>query len=96
MKITDLKNIDLKKALLVVFVAVLFGYVVWDISLRIRDNFFVQGYQTAVSQVFEQGQNEDCLPFNLFSEDDEMVLINVECLQQAGADLEDQLIVDEE
>ncbi len=96
MKIKDLKNIDVKKALLVVFVAVLLGYVIWDVSLKVRDNFWLQGYQSAISQVFEQGNNEECLPFNMLSEDDEMVLINVQCLQQAEADMGEQMIFDEE
>ena len=42
-----------------------------------------QGYTTAVTQLYEQVNNEDCSAVTLTNGDDSLQLINVACLQAA-------------
>ena len=44
-------------------------------------------------QIIDQAENEDCLPFNIFMDDKEINLINVECLQMVNDG--ENLIIDE-
>ncbi len=78
-----IKKIDIKRVIFILFFISLLGYVLWDVSLRVRNYYLLQGYQTAVSEVFNQASNENCSAFNVFSEDKEIVLVNVDCLQQS-------------
>ncbi len=95
MKLKDIKNIDVKKALLVVFVLALVGYVFWDLSVKARSHFWMEGYESAIEQVFKQGNNEDCNAFNIFSEEEELVLVNVECLQMGDEMGEEGMMMEE-
>ncbi len=78
----DIKRIDVKKVLMTVLIVVLAGYVFWDISLRIVNHFQLQGYTVAVNEMMRQAKNENCEPFSIFAGEDEVHLINIDCLQQ--------------
>jgi len=77
-----IKNIDIKKALFTLLIILLSGYVLWDISLRLVNNFRMQGYEIAVMEMARQAQNEECHPFELFVEEESIGLINIDCLQE--------------
>ncbi len=78
----DIKKIDVKKALVTILIVFLAGYVFWDISLRIVSHFRLQGYSLAVSEMVRQAKNEECEPFSIFAGEEQVNLINIDCLQQ--------------
>lgn len=81
-----LKNLNFKKITLVLVIVLLSSYVLWDISGRLANTFRMQGYQAAVNEMIEQADNEECEPFNIFSDDKEVDLVNVECLEQESSE----------
>ncbi len=78
----DIKKINVKKVLVTVLIVFLAGYVFWDISLRIMNHFRLQGYSVAVSEMMRQAKNENCEPFSIFAGEEQVHLINIDCLQQ--------------
>ncbi len=57
------------------------SYLSWGLSKRMSESIFLRGYLTAVGDVIEKAENEECLPFSVFSNDGTGVeLINVGCL----------------
>ena len=77
----------IKKISIIIFVAILSLYFIWDISVETVNRFRFQGYELAVMQIVDQAENEDCLPFNVFMGNREVDLINMECLQMDDAEV---------
>ncbi len=92
----DISKIDTKKVIVTTLVIVLAGYVLWDISLRVVGNFRLQGYAIAVNEMVRQAKNENCEPFSLFTEEEQVHLINIECLQQEAEMGEPEMMIEEE
>ncbi len=90
----DFKKINIKKALIVLLFVGLAGYVFYDVSLKMISNFRLQGYSIAVGELVKQAKNEDCYPFNIFFGEEEISLINIDCLQQDTG--MDEMMFDEE
>ena len=84
---------QIKKITLIILIAFFSLYFLWDISVKAVDGFRSQGYRLAVTQMMNEAENEDCLPFNIFMDDKEVNLINVECLQATNDG--ENLITDE-
>ncbi len=83
-----IKKINIKKALIVLLFVGLTSYVFYDVSLKLINNFRLQGYSVAVAELVEQAKNEECYPFNIFFGEEEIGLINIACLQQQDGDME--------
>jgi hypothetical protein len=71
-----------KRVLMIVVVILLSVYFVWDISLKLVNVFRSQGYQLALVDISRQASNEECLPLNITTEQGQISLINISCLQE--------------
>jgi hypothetical protein len=91
----DFKKINIKKGLIVLLFVGLASYVFYDVSLKLRSNFRLQGYSVAVAELVEQAKNEECYPFNIFFGEEEINLINVDCLQQQDTGMEGMMLDEE-
>ncbi len=78
----DFKKIDIKRAFLTLFIAFLACYVLSDLAGKTVNSIRLQGYTMAVKEMIKQAENEECFPFNIFSGEKNVELINVDCLQQ--------------
>lgn len=54
-----------------------------DFQVSQLNNALNQGYTTAINQLYEQANNEECSPVKLTNGEEEMQVINVSCLQTA-------------
>ncbi len=90
----NFKKINIKKVLTTALIVFLAGYVSWDISSRMVSHFRLQGYTIAVSETMRQAKNEDCYPFSIFFGEEEINLINVDCLQQ-NTGMEEMIVSEE-
>ena len=75
-------NFNLKKALFILLVFFLVGYILYDVSLKTVNNLRTQGYYTAINETIIQAEGEDCQPFRVFLGEKSVDLINVNCLQE--------------
>lgn len=85
----NIKGIPLKKIVITIFVIFIGIYVIFDVAQRIIGRFQLQGYEIAVGEMIMHSGT--CEPFSLFWQDEdgrrqEVNLINIECLQEVGAD----------
>jgi hypothetical protein len=74
-------KVKVKRVLITVVVVLLSAYFLWDISLKLVSVFRSQGYQLALVDISRQASNEECLPVNIMTEQGQINLINVSCLQ---------------
>jgi hypothetical protein len=74
-------KVKVKRVLIIVVVVLLSAYFLWDISLKLVSVFRSQGYQLALVDISRQASNEECLPVNIMTEQGQLNLINVSCLQ---------------
>ncbi len=77
----NIRKDQVKKIVIITFIALISFYVIWDISLKVTNRFRLQGYEHAIMEVVRQAENEDCNYFNIFTGEKEINLINVDCLQ---------------
>ncbi len=70
---------------LIVMLVLSFSYVVYDVSMGVRNNLIYSGYEIAIHELISQAENERCEPFSIFYEDKNINLVNVDCLQQQAA-----------
>ncbi len=82
----NFKKIFQKNTLLIVVVVLLASYVIWDISTRVLNSFWVQGYAQAVNEIILHAK-EDCEPFFIYSDEGEVQLINIDCLMELEEEL---------
>jgi hypothetical protein len=80
-------KINVKKTLIVVVIVFLAGYVIYDVSLKVISGFRLQGYQIAVQELVKQAENEECYPFEIFTGEKRINLINIDCLQSQEGDV---------
>ncbi len=76
-----IKKDQVKKILVITFIAFLSLYFIWDISSKTANQFRLQGYEYAITEIVIEAENQNCVPFNIFAGDREISLINVDCLQ---------------
>ena len=57
------------------------GYISWDVLGRVRASIFYQGYSQAIHELVLQAKDENCEPIPIFFEEEEVHLINIECLE---------------
>ncbi len=76
-----IKKDQIKKVIIITFIAFLSLYFLRDILLKAADRFRLQGYEYAIMEMVRQAENENCIPFNVFAGDKQINLINIECLQ---------------
>lgn len=74
-------KINIKKILFSLVVIFLAAYFFWDISLKIINKIRWQGYAIAINGIIREAENPECRPFNVFSGEKQIQLINVNCLQ---------------
>ncbi len=67
-----------KIGLIIVF-TILFLYFVFDMTIKLRDNLFLKGYTYAIYELINIG--EKCEPFDITLGDQQIFLINIECLE---------------
>jgi hypothetical protein len=78
----DFKKIQYKKILMNLFIALISFYALWNLCLTVFNRFWLQGYNTAILQIIEQAENDECAPFSVFNQEKTINLINVDCLEQ--------------
>ncbi len=77
---------------LVVLLALSVSYVAWDIAGKIRVGLFWQGYELAVREIIREAKNKECRPFSVFTEEERVELINIECLQESTEGMEELMM----
>lgn len=58
------------------------SYLVWSFTTTRNNTLRLEGYTAAVNDFIDQAENEECLPFEIFSGERRVTLINTKCLQQ--------------
>lgn len=76
-----MKKIPLKSILLVIFLIFAVSYIAYDVFTKVRDAVFMQGYSAAVSQIISQAEDAECQPFFVYLGEEQVSLINTECLE---------------
>lgn len=60
------------------------GYTVWtNFKLRYAQQSYEAGQRATIEQLITQAQGTDCQPFSVYTDTQEVKLINVDCLQAA-------------
>jgi hypothetical protein len=67
---------------LIVLLILSVSYVARDVAIKHQNTVLLQGYQLAVKNLVIQAKNDECQPVPLFFNDEEVTVINIECLQQ--------------
>ncbi len=84
----SLSNISWKNVLLGFWVIFSFVYISYNIFDNFRNgvlqNAYVAGQNNTINSLIEQASNKECKPFNVYSGDKKVDLINVACLQQTS------------
>jgi len=83
MKKIDFKKIPYKNIAKTLFIVLISFYALWNLSQEVVGRFWLQGRNFTVLEIIRQAKNEECVPFSVFSEDEAVNLINIDCLQQA-------------
>lgn len=64
-------------------------YIGWDLWNDFKNNYlaaaFLAGKEETVNSLIKQAENEQCQPFNVFSGEKTIGLINVACLKKESA-----------
>lgn len=74
-----------KQKILIIALSVLlfvsFSYIAWGVLERVKTSLFYQGYEQAINEMVTEAQNENCEPIPVFYKENEVHLINIDCLQ---------------
>jgi hypothetical protein len=86
----NIKEKITKKNIVTTFLIILLvlsvSYVARDMAIKYQNTVLWQGYQSAVRDLVIQAKNEECQPVPLLFNDEEVTVINIECLQQQPAE----------
>lgn len=65
---------------LVVWFVLSASYISWGVSKNMSDSIFLKGYVSAVSDIMNRAEDQQCAPFPIFLEERKVDLINIQCL----------------
>lgn len=80
-------KINWKTTLLVLWAVFSFVYISYTIYANFRDQVvqgaYIAGKNDTINALIQQAENKECKPFNIFSGEKKVDLVNILCLQQA-------------
>lgn len=83
------KKTDWKMIILLIWAIFSFLFIAWNLYQSFKYNVMQNAYMTwqneTINKLIEQAKNKECKPFNVYSWENKVDLINLECLQKAPA-----------